>query len=291
MTQYRQHLSGDAAFKSFIPILTADIHFELNSEIDAILNETKTLLSLLNEESSALSNEQIKDIILKESELSWQLASGKSLPTCHLPLSDVSKKDEMIEDQEEIDNLYEASIYAIDSLKKLPISGRLLKNCHFIMCNSSRYEKKYPGEFRKSPIWIGNGKSTLKTAQFVPPVDDDMTQAFSDLEEYIHNETISTDVLVRAALIHYQFEMIHPFIDANGRVGRLLNTLYLLEYGGLKSPCLILSYALKKRSIGYYSMLQRVNHSGKYEAWITYFLNAIREATDYSIKEIRKLKQ
>ena len=156
MARYRQNLSGDAAFQSFIPILTADIHFELTSEISILLNEVKTLLSELNEASLILNDNQINEIILKESELSWQLASGEPLPTCYLSYDNSSEQERNIEDQKEIDDLYEASNYGIDSLKNLPISGRLLKNCHYIMCNSRRYEKKYPGEFRTSPILIGN---------------------------------------------------------------------------------------------------------------------------------------
>ncbi len=290
MSQYRQNLSGDMAFKSFIPVMTANIYIEYTPDILIPLNEAKTLLCELNSVSSKLNNEQINEVLLKECELSWQLASGEVLPTCYLSYDNSIEQERNIEDQKEIDDLYEASIYGIGSLNNLPISGRLLKNCHYIMCNSPRYEKKYPGEFRTSPIWIGNSKSTLKNAQFVPPVNNDMTEAFSDLEMFIHEEDSETDLLIKAAIIHYQFEMIHPFIDGNGRIGRLLNTLYLIENKQLIKPTLILSYALKKRNIGYYSMLQKVNHSGKYEDWVVYFLNAIKEAASYSIQELNGYK-
>ena len=290
MSQYRQNLSGDMAFKSFIPVMTANIYIEYTPDILILLNEAKTLLCELNSVSSKLNNEQINEVLLKECELSWQLASGEVLPTCYLSYDNSIEQERNIEDQKEIDDLYEASIYGINSLNNLPISGRLLKNCHYIMCNSPRYEKKYPGEFRTSPIWIGNSKSTLKNAQFVPPVNNDMTEAFSDLEMFIHEEDSETDLLIKAAIIHYQFEMIHPFIDGNGRIGRLLNTLYLIENKQLIKPTLILSYALKKRNIGYYSMLQKVNHSGKYEDWVVYFLNAIKEAASYSIQELNGYK-
>ena len=290
MSQYRQNLSGDMAFKSFIPVMTANIYIEYTPDILILLNEAKTLLCELNSVSSKLNNEQINEVLLKECELSWQLASGEVLPTCYLSYDNSIEQERNIEDQKEIDDLYEASIYGIGSLNNLPISGRLLKNCHYIMCNSPRYEKKYPGEFRTSPIWIGNSKSTLKNAQFVPPVNIDMIEAFSDLEMFIHEEDSETDLLIKAAIIHYQFEMIHPFIDGNGRIGRLLNTLYLIENKQLIKPTLILSYALKKRNIGYYSMLQKVNHSGKYEDWVVYFLNAIKEAASYSIQELNGYK-
>ena len=290
MTQYRQNLSGDMAFKSFIPMMTANIYIEYTPDILILLNEAKTLLCELNSVSSKLNNEQINEVLLKECELSWQLASGEVLPTCYLSYDNSIEQERNIEDQKEIDDLYEASIYGIGSLNNLPISGRLLKNCHYIMCNSPRYEKKYPGEFRTSPIWIGNSKSTLKNAQFIPPVNNDMTEAFSDLEMFIHEEDSETDLLIKAAIIHYQFEMIHPFIDGNGRIGRLLNTLYLIENKQLIKPTLLLSYALKKRNIGYYSMLQKVNHSGKYEDWVVYFLNAIKEAASYSIQELNGYK-
>ena len=289
MNQYRQNLFGDMTFKSFIPVMAANIYIEYTTEILILLNEVKALLRELNSISSKLNNEQINEILLKECELSWQLASGETLSSCYLSYDNIIENEWSIEDQEEINDLYEANIYGIDSLNNFPISGRLLRNCHYIMCNSPRYEKKYPGEFRTSPIWIGNSKSTLKNAQFVPPVNNDMTEAFSDLEMFIHEEDSETDLLIKAAIIHYQFEMIHPFIDGNGRIGRLLNTLYLIEYKQLIKPTLILSYTFKKRNIGYYSMLQMVNHSGKYEDWIIYYLNAIKEAVNYSIQEIVKL--
>ena len=286
MIQYRQNLSGDMAFKSFIPMMTTAISIEYTPEMLILLNEAKALLSELNSVSSKLNNEQIKEVLLKECELSWLLASGETSPLCYLAYDNSIEQERNIEDQGEINDLYESGIYGINSLNNLPISGRLLRNCHYIMCNSPRYEKKYPGEFRTSPIWIGKSESLLKDAQFVPPVYDDMIKAFTDLEMYIHEEDSETDLLIKAAIIHYQFEMIHPFIDGNGRIGRLLNTLYLLENRLINQPTLIISYALKKRKIDYYSMLQKVNNSGNYNAWIIYFLNAIKEAAIYSIQEI-----
>ena len=290
MIQYRQNLSGDMAFKSFITMMTTAISIEYTPEMLILLNEAKALLSELNSVSSKLNNKQITEVLVKECELSWLLASGETSPLCYLAYDNSIEQERNIEDQGDINDLYESGIYGINSLNNLPISGRLLRNCHYILCNSPRYEKKYPGEFRTSPIWIGNSKSTLKNAQFIPPVNNDMIEAFSDLEMFIHEEDSETDLLIKAAIIHYQFEMIHPFIDGNGRIGRLLNTLYLIENKQLIKPTLILSYALKKRNIGYYSMLQKVNHSGKYEDWMVYFLNAIKEAASYSIQELNGYK-
>lgn len=118
------------------------------------------------------------------------------------------------------------------------------------MCQSALYEKKYPGEFRTSPVWIGPEGCNLKNALFVPPTEEDMTEAFSELEKFIHEES-NLHPLVQAALIHYQFETIHPFIDANGRTGRLLNLLFLLDHKAIRKPALIFSYTLGKYGVQY----------------------------------------
>ena len=180
--------------------------------------------------------------------------------------------------KEDTDNLLKATSYAIEAMDELPLSARLLKSAHYLMCNSERYEKKYPGEFRTSPVWIGRKGNGLKDVMFVPPVYDDMIEAFSDLKRYTNYED-SENVFVRAALIHYQFEMIHPFIDGNGRIGRLLNTLYLMEQNVLKYPILQLSSVLKKRILGYYAEIQHVNESGVYNNWLRFYLTVIKSAS------------
>ena len=151
------------------------------------------------------------------------------------------------------------------------------KQIHYLVAHSPRYEKKYPGEYRTSPVWIGRVGSDLRTAQFVAPVEEDMIPAITDLENYINYDT-SAHPLVQAALIHYQFEAIHPFIDCNGRVGRILNTFFLIERGILKHPVLPLSESLKRVAAQYYVLLQEVSDTGNYDGWVKFFLRMIVDA-------------
>lgn len=271
MRSYRKHLSGEAAFKSFVPTPLSEIQVIHTEELDKLIMETESAMQQFNDDASQLSEEQIKQLMWQEAENSCKLALGEQ------PLSFGFMPDADNSLEEDTDNLLKATSYAIEAMDELPLSARLLKNAHYLMCNSERYAKKYPGEFRTSPVWIGWKENSLKDAMFVPPVYDDMIEAFSDLEHYINYED-SENVFVRAALIHYQFEMIHPFIDGNGRVGRLLNTLYLMEQHVLKCPVLQLSNVLKKRILGYYMGIQHVNETGTYNDWLCFYLNAIKSA-------------
>ena len=271
MRSYRKHLSGEAAFKSFVPTPLSEIQVIHTEELDKLIMETESAMQQFNDDASQLSEEQIKQLMWQEAENSCKLALGEQ------PLSFGFMPDADNSLEEDTDNLLKATSYAIEAMDELPLSARLLKNAHYLMCNSERYAKKYPGEFRTSPVWIGWKGNGLKDAMFVPPVYDDMIEAFSDLERYINYKN-SENIFVRAALIHYQFEMVHPFIDGNGRVGRLLNTLYLMEQHVLKCPVLQLSNVLRKRILGYYMGIQHVNESGTYNDWLRFYLNAIKSA-------------
>ena len=272
MVNYRKHLSGEAAFKSFVPTPLSDIQIVHTEELNRLIKETEDAVQKLNDSAAQLSDEQILRLMRREAKSSCILALGEQ----PLSFGFTTKTDDALE--EDTDNFLKATHYALDAMHKLPLSARLLKNAHYLMCQSERYEKKYPGEFRTSPVWIGWKGNGLKDAIFVPPVYDDMIEAFSDLERYI-NYADSEHVLVRAALIHYQFEMIHPFIDGNGRIGRLLNTLYLMEQNVIKCPILQLSDALKRRILGYYMGIQHVNETSEYNDWLRFYLMAIKSAS------------
>jgi Fic family protein len=151
-----------------------------------------------------------------------------------------------------------------------------------------RGQEKIPGEFRYTQNWVGGVGSTLKNARYIPPAPEDMTETMSDLEKYI-NANDDLDVLIRAALIHYQFETIHPFLDGNGRVGRLLITLFLMEKGVLTTPALYISYFLKKNRTEYYDRITEVRRNGSYEQWVKFFLQAIYESAEDAIVTIDKL--
>ena len=179
MTTYRKHLSGEAAFKSFVPTPLSEI--QVTEELDKLIMETESAMQQFNDDASQLSEEQIKQLMRQEAENSCKLALGEQ----PLSFGFMPDADNLLE--EDTDNLLKATSYAIEAMDELPLSARLLKNAHYLTCNSERYEKKYPGEFRISPVWIGWKGNGLKDAMFVPPVYDDMIEAFMGIQHV--NET------------------------------------------------------------------------------------------------------
>ena len=173
-------------------------------------------------------------------------------------------------------------------MNSLPLCNRLLKETHAVLMQGVRGEEKNPGEFRISQNWIGAQGSSIKNARYIPPNPQDMVEAMSDLEKYM-NEDDSLDVLIKAALIHYQFETIHPFLDGNGRVGRLLITLFLLDKQALHFPALYISYYLKLNRIEYYDRMSEVRAKDNYEQWVKFFLIAIKESAEDAVETIKKL--
>lgn len=279
MGTYRKKLQGTAQYTSFIPAPLSTVHVE-EELLTPFVREAQEAIDQLNQTLCKLEEEEVQKVLRKEAEASWMLSAGKYFFPFGIP-SFSSQWNE--EEQEEIRQLTEASTYALDSLETLPLCGRLLKNAHYLMCQSTLYEKKYPGEFRNSPVWIGPEGCNLKNALFVPPTEEDMTEAFSELEKFIHEKS-DLHILIRAALIHYQFEAIHPFIDANGRTGRLLHLLFLFDHKVIREPAFIFSYTLGKYALRYYTELQKVHESGAYESWVIFFLQTLKEAAQQTTR-------
>ncbi|SNS06496.1 Fic family protein [Belliella buryatensis] len=194
------------------------------------------------------------------------------------------------EDWKEVQCYIEAMNQAIVEMEKLPISTRLIKQTHATLLKGARGKEKLPGEFRTSQNWIG---SSLKNAIFVPPTHDEIAVLMGDLENFIHADTseIPSYVphLVKIALIHYQFETIHPFLDGNGRIGRLLITLYLLDKGLLKRPVLYLSDFFEKNRRDYYDNLMRVREKDDIYRWIEFFLIGVIETAEASIHTFQQI--
>lgn len=215
-------------------------------------------------------------------------SAGECLSRIYLPsedsdaLSTDAPELEPIE-QQEIDDLAAALRYALDPFDDLPVSRRLLENAHYPMTQSPRYEKLYPGEFRRSPNWIAGPNATLATARYVPPADEDVTDAFTALEHFIH-EASDLPELVRIALTHYQFEAIHPFIDGNGRIGRILTLVMLRDASLVPASILPLSDVLRERAVAYYGSIDFVEHEGEYETWVKFFLLVLREAAERALE-------
>jgi Fic family protein len=185
----------------------------------------------------------------------------------------------------EVYNYVKALDYGIKRLESLPISLRLIKEIHAILMKGVRGQHLTPGEFRRSQNWIGTGGCTLNDATYVPPPLEEMKEALGDLEKFIHNRE-ALDGLIQCAMMHYQFESIHPFLDGNGRIGRLLTILFLCERQYLKYPLLYLSAYFERNRSLYYERLLAVSQKGDWPGWIKLFLKAIadesRDAIDNS---------
>jgi Fic family protein len=192
----------------------------------------------------------------------------------------------------EVNNYIDALNGSIHRLKELPLSSRLLKEAHQTLLKGVRGEHKLPGEFRRSQNWIGG--SSLMSALFIPPPHDKVNPLMGDLENFLHNDDNGLTNLLKIAIAHYQFETIHPFLDGNGRIGRLMITLYLVEKGILQKPVLYLSDFFEKNRVAYYDNLTRVRTHNDILHWVKFFLIGIIETcqnSSQSLKDILELKK
>lgn len=193
------------------------------------------------------------------------------------------------DDVREVHNYVTALDYGLERLKTLPISLRLIREIHKRLMKDARGGNLTPGEFRRTQNWIGPAGSTIMTATYVPPPVGEMKQALSDLEKFIHAET-EAPALARAAMIHYQFEALHPFLDGNGRVGRLLMALLFAEWNMLNQPLLNLSVYFERYRQEYYDHLSAVSQRGDWEAWLRFFLRGISTQAQDSLTRMQRLE-
>ena len=191
------------------------------------------------------------------------------------------------DDWHEVQNYVAAMNQALEELKTLPLSNRLLRNVHRTLLIGVRGKHKLPGEFRRSQNWIGG--SSLKDAVYIPPSHEDVADLMSDLEKFLHNETIDVPHLIRIAVAHYQFETIHPFLDGNGRIGRLMIPLYLVSKGLLRKPSLYLSDFFERNRSAYYDALTIVREANNMLHWVKFFLNGVVETSQRGVETFHRL--
>lgn len=282
------NLSGEMAYESFRPApLPPNPPIEVSGELLTKLIDANKKIATLEGLSSRIPNMGlfVSMYVRKEALLSSQIEGTQcTLEDILNPLME----DNTNRDVSDVVNYIRATEFALERLKTLPLCNRLIKETHAVLLESVRGQEKNPGEFRYSQNWIGGQGSTIKNARYIPPNPDDMLTAMSDLEKYINSDD-TLDPLIQAALIHYQFETTHPFLDGNGRVGRLLITLFLMEKGILSTPALYISYYLKMNRIEYYDRMTQVRRTGDYEQWITFFLQAFADSAEDAIHTIDRL--
>lgn len=274
-------------YQCFVPHNLKDIKLNIDSEINALVNKAYLLLGRLDGMAITLPDIDlfVSMYVQKEAVISSQIEGTQA------SLVDVLQKDkgkEKIKDTEEIVNYIKATHYAFKRLNKMPLCMRLIRETHAVLLSNVRGEEKMPGEFRRSQNWIGHAGSTLKDASFIPPAPEEMDICLGDLERYIHEDSTISN-LIKIALIHYQFETIHPFLDGNGRMGRLLIILYLREQGLIEYPVLYLSYFFKKNRNRYYELLNNIRIKGEFEEWIKFFIDGICEISEDAITSIQKI--
>lgn len=284
--EYVRNLSGEMAYDSFRPAPLPPV-LDMDDELVTDLVSATRSLATLDTLSSHIPNMDlfISMYVRKEALLSSQIEGTQA--TLEDVLDPLIEKN-VNQNVTDVVNYIRATEYALKRLKSLPLCNRLIRETHAVLMEGVRGQERNPGQFRTSQNWIGAAGCTLRTARYIPPRPDDMVTAMSDLEKYIHSAD-PLDVLIRAALIHYQFETIHPFLDGNGRVGRLLITLFLMERGALQAPALYISFYLKKNRIEYYDRMSEVRSKGNYEQWVKFFLRAVQASAEDAAKAIREL--
>ena len=274
-------------YECFVPHDLKYLKLNIDGELQNLINRAYLLLGRLDGMATTLPdiNLFVSMYVQKEAVISSQIEGTQA------SLIDVLQKDrknEKIKDTEEIVNYIKATNYAFKRLEELPLCMRLIKETHSILLSGVRGNEKSPGEFRKSQNWIGYAGCKLNTASFVPPAPGEMEKSLTDLEKYIHEDSFIPN-LIKIALIHYQFETIHPFLDGNGRMGRLLIVLFLKERGLIEYPVLYLSYFFKKNRNRYYELLNNVRIKGEFEEWIKFFIEGICEISEDAISSIQKI--
>ena len=284
-------MNSAVGYKSFVPAeLPPNPPIQYDDELQGLLSLADRKLGRLDGVTQILPNPElfVARYVKKEAVLSSQIEGTQASFVDVLSTEYNQADDQRHDDVKEVINYVDAMNWGLEQLASFPLSLRLIRNIHARLIHNTRGANKNPGEFRTSQNWIGPAGCTLNTATFVPPTVPDMNVALGDLELFIHQEDF-IPALVKIAMIHAQFETIHPFLDGNGRMGRLLITFWLCQQNILTKPLLYLSFYFKKNRAEYYDRLMAVRKNGDWENWIKFFLRGIAEVSDEATESARAI--
>lgn len=270
---------SNLGYSWFVPEKVNDTWNLNNPQIDSLLEKAALKLGELNSFSKLVPNIDlfIQLHVTKEAVISSRI-EGTQTKMDEALLDEDEVSPERRNDWKEVNNYIKALNNAIDELERLPISSRLIRQTHGMLLDNVRGEHKQPGAFRESQNWIGG--SSPADAVFVPPHHHYVNELMGDLENFLHNDEINLPALIKIAIAHYQFETIHPFLDGNGRIGRLLITLFLVDQKILSKPLLYLSAYFEKNKGLYYDNLTFVRTRNDMAQWIKYFLSGVAETAE-----------
>ena len=280
--------TGAAKYRAFVPKpLPPDPPLLIGADLQRKLEIAGLALGRLDGIGRVLPgpDDLLYSYVRKEAVLSSQIEGTQSSLTDLLLHENSAAPGVPIDDVQEVSNYIRALNRGIELLEKLPISLRLICEVHRVLVDGTRGDRKNPGEFRKSQNWIGG--SMPGNAAFVPPPPQEVMSSVGALEKFIHTDELP--MLLKAGLVHAQFETIHPFLDGNGRVGRMLITLILVAQGVLEKPWLYVSLHFKRNRTTYYELLQRIRTHGAWEDWLSFYLDGIAVIADEAVEKIREL--
>jgi Fic family protein len=284
------YIKQPSGYRAFIPApLPPNPPVEMDSELTKLLSHADRMLGRLDGIGSVLPNPSlfVAMYVRQEAVLSSQIEGTQSSLEDVLQFEVDEKSNDLPKDVEEVVNYVGAMNYGIKRLNELPLSLRLIREIHERLMEGVRGQNRTPGEFRKTQNWIGPVGADLNSATFVPPPVPEMKEALNKFEKFLHDESLP--VLIHTGLAHAQFETIHPFLDGNGRVGRLLITFLLCQRRVLHQPLLYLSHYLKVHRAEYYDRLMAIRNDGNWEGWMKFFFRGVAEVSEEAINTSRQI--